>query len=278
VESIILKLPAPAKLNLFLHITGQRENGYHELQTAFQFLDYCDQITLTLTSSEVRRLSEHPLVPEEDDLTVRAAKLLQKHTGTTLGVDIVIDKQLPMGGGLGGGSSDAATVLLGCNKLWSLGLSRQVLAEIGLQLGADIPIFIYGQAAWAEGIGEQLTPINPEEKWYVIVRPNVSISTVKIFRQKGLTRDCEPIKIATFLAGHGTNVLEPVVRKLSSEVDQAIKWLSTYSPARMTGSGSCVFAAFDDEKSAQEVFAMLPEIWEGFVAKGVNTSPLEAFV
>lgn len=277
--SVTLTLPAPAKLNLFLHITGQREDGYHELQTVFQFLDYSDEITLTLTEGgEVRRLSSHPLVLEQDDLTVRAAKLLQQYSGTRWGVDLSIIKRLPMGGGLGGGSSDAATVLLGCNKLWSLGLSRSVLAEIGLQLGADIPIFISGHAAWAEGIGEQLSLIKPEEKWYVIIHPNVSISTVEIFRQKGLTRDCEPITMAAFLAGEGTNVLEPVVRKLSSEVDRAIKWLSVYSPARMTGSGSCVFAAFDDRGSAQEVFALVPEVWESFIAKGVNHSPIETFL
>ncbi|MCK5726463.1 MAG: 4-(cytidine 5'-diphospho)-2-C-methyl-D-erythritol kinase [Thiotrichaceae bacterium] len=274
-----MKLPAPAKLNLFLHITGQRDDGYHELQTVFQFLDYSDQITLTRTNDgRIKRLSEHPLVPEQDDLIIRAAKLLQVYSGTSFGVELSLEKKLPMGGGLGGGSSDAATVLLGCNKLWSLNLSRSILAKIGLQLGADIPVFIHGYSAWAEGVGEQLTPINPPQKWYLIVRPNVSISTVEIFRHKGLTRDCEPLTIADFQAGHGTNVLEPVVRKLSFEVDDAINWLSAYSPVRMTGSGSCIFASFDDKQSAQEVFALLPNIWEGFVAKGVNCSPLVNFV
>ena len=274
-----LILPAPAKLNLFLHITGQREDGYHLLQTVFQFLEYFDEIQLTLTRlGVIRRLSDHPLIPENDDLTVKAAHLLQQHTDTNLGIDISIKKNLPMGGGLGGGSSDAATVLLGCNKLWDTRLSRDELADLGLQLGADIPVFVKGFAAWAEGVGEDLTPIEPEEKWYIVVSPKVHISTVEIFREEGLTRDCLPITIAHFLQGHGTNVLEPVVRNISPEIDEALNWLSSFSPARLTGSGSCIFSAVDSQQIAENILTKLPNKWNGFVAKGVNVSPVESFL
>jgi len=277
-----LVLPAPAKLNLFLHITGQREDGYHLLQTVFQFLDYSDEIHLTINESGgIRRVSVDPVmatIPEADDLTMRAARLLQQKTATTLGIDISVDKVLPMGGGLGGGSSDAATVLLGCNQLWNCGLSRDELAEIGLQLGADVPVFVKGFAAWAEGVGERLTPIEPVESWYVVVQPNVSISTVEVFRQEGLTRDCQPLTIAHFLQGHGVNVLESEVRKLSPEVDEALNWLSTYSPARLTGSGSCIFSAVSDKQTAKNILKKLPKKWKGFVAKGKNISPLESFL
>ncbi len=277
-----LILPAPAKLNLFLHITGQREDGYHLLQTVFQFLDYSDEITLTVNdTSKISRTLSHPLmsnIPEDDDLTIKAARLLQQKAGSAKGIDINVDKILPMGGGLGGGSSDAATVLLGCNLLWKCGLSRDELAKIGLQLGADIPVFVHGFAAWAEGVGEQLTPIEPSEDWYVVIRPNVSISTVDIFRQEGLTRDCQPLTIAHFLQGHGINVLESEVRKLSPEVDEALNWLSSYSPARLTGSGSCIFSAVSDKQTAEKILAKLPTKWKGFVAKGMNVSPVESFL
>ncbi|MEE9351437.1 MAG: 4-(cytidine 5'-diphospho)-2-C-methyl-D-erythritol kinase [Thiotrichaceae bacterium] len=277
-----LILPAPAKLNLFLHITGQREDGYHLLQTVFQFLDYSDEISLTLNNTgKISRILSHPLmsnISEDDDLTIKAARLLQQETGSAKGVDVGVDKILPMGGGLGGGSSDAATVLLGCNQLWKCGLSRNELAEMGLQLGADVPVFIHGFSAWAEGVGEQLTPIEPSEDWYVVIRPNVSISTVEIFRQEGLTRDCQPLTIAHFLQGHGINVLESEVRKLSPEVDEALNWLSSYSPARLTGSGSCIFSAVSDKQAAEKILAKLPKKWKGFVAKGMNVSPVESFL
>ncbi len=277
-----LILPAPAKLNLFLHITGQRKDGYHLLQTVFQFLDYSDQIHLSLNDTgEIRRVVADTLmqsIPESEDLTLRAAALLQQKTGVKQGIDISVNKILPMGGGLGGGSSDAATVLLGCNQLWNCGLSRDELAEIGLQLGADVPVFVRGFSAWAEGVGEQLTPIEPVESWYIVVRPNDSISTVEIFRQEGLTRDCQPITIAHFLAGHGINVLESEVRKLSPEVDEALNWLSAYSPARLTGSGSCIFSAVSDKQTAENILNKLPEKWKGFIAKGRNISPLESFL
>ncbi len=274
-----LTLPAPAKLNLFLHITGQREDGYHLLQTVFQFLDYSDEIQLTLSSSgEIRRLSDHPLIAESDDLTVKAACLLQHYTDTDFGVDIRVNKRLPMGGGLGGGSSNAATVLLGCNKIWKAGLSRDELANLGLKLGADVPVFIRCFSAWAEGVGEELIPINLDEKWYIVVHPEVHISTVEIFREEGLTRDCLPITIAHFLQGHGTNVLEAVVRKISPEVDDALHWLSSFSPARLTGSGSCIFSAVENQQMAEEILTKLPSKWSGFVAKGVNVSPIECFL
>lgn len=274
-----LTLPAPAKLNLFLHITGQREDGYHLLQTVFQFLDYSDEIQLTSSrSGEIRRLSDHPLIPENDDLTVKAARLLQDYTDTDFGVDIRVKKRLPMGGGLGGGSSDAATILLGCNKIWNCGLSRGELAILGLELGADVPVFVKGFSAWAEGVGENLTPVELDEKWYIVVHPKVHISTAKIFREEGLTRDSLPITIAHFLQGHGTNALEPVVRKISPEVDDALNWLSGFSPARLTGSGSCVFSAVENQQMAEEILTKLPDKWNGFVAKGVNISPVECFL
>lgn len=280
-----LTLPAPAKLNLFLHITGQREDGYHLLQTIFQFLDYSDEITLNLrTDDKIQRIKGLEDIPQESDLCVRAANLLQSQTNSSLGVDISINKILPIGGGIGGGSSDAATVLLGLNKLWQCGLSTQDLAAIGLSLGADVPVFINGFAAWAEGVGEQLTPINLPEKWFLVVHPKVFVSTSEIFADQGLTRDCEPIKIARFLRDSGieekldtvSNVFEPVVRNRYQEIADAIDWLSNFSSARLTGTGSCLFASFTSQSSAKQVLSQLPKDrqWQGFVAKGVNTSPL----
>lgn len=272
---LMLVLPAPAKLNLFLHITGRRADGYHLLQTVFQFIDYSDEITLSLRDDGViRRLTEVANVPEANDLIVKAAKMLQQRYAVKMGVNLTIDKKLPMGGGLGGGSSDAATVLHGCNRLWGLNCSTVELAEIGLQLGADVPVFVHGFAAWAEGIGEKLTPISPLEHWYFVLHPNESIATAEIFLKEGLTRDCEPLKIAHFLAGHGVNVFEPEVAKSCPEVAKALKWLSYFSPAHLTGSGSCIFAAFDDRLSAESVLAQLPKKWHGFIAQGINTSPL----
>lgn len=270
-----LVLPAPAKLNLFLHITDRRDDGYHLLQTIFQFLDYCDEITLSLNNDGViRRLTDVPNVPAESDLMVKAATALQQRYAVEAGVDLIIDKKLPMGGGLGGGSSDAATVLHGCNQLWQLGLSTAELAEIGVQLGADVPVFVHGFAAWAEGIGEKLSPVSPSEYWYFVVHPNQSISTAEIFLKEGLTRDCEPIRIAHFLAGQTVNVFEAEVAKSCPEVAKALTWLSNYSPARLTGSGSCIFAPFNDRLSAEKALAELPKKWSGFIAKGVNKSPL----
>ena len=270
-----MKLLAPAKLNLFLHITGRREDGYHLLQTVFQFLDYSDEIELSLRDDgHIKRLSGLSSINDEDDLVVRAACLLKLHTKTNHGVDISVSKKLPIGGGLGGGSSDAATVLLGLNTLWSCGLGADDLATLGLKLGADVPVFVRGYAAWAEGIGEQLEAITLPESWFVVVHPNVFVSTAEIFADKALTRDCEPFKIARFLEGHGSNVFEPVVRNKYSEVAKALDWLSSYSPARLTGSGSCIFSKFPNKNVAQDVLNELPSRWHGFVAKGLNKSPL----
>ncbi|MCK5903345.1 MAG: 4-(cytidine 5'-diphospho)-2-C-methyl-D-erythritol kinase [Cocleimonas sp.] len=270
-----MKLPAPAKLNLFLHITGRRGDGYHLLQTIFQFLDYSDEIELIpRTDGKIKRLKGLAHLKAEDDLIVKAAKLLQQHTQTTQGVELSVHKKLPVGGGLGGGSSDAATVLVGLNQLWGCDLSLDELATLGLQLGADVPVFVRGKAAWGEGVGEILTPVFPPEDWFVVIHPDVFISTLALFSNKELTRDCEPFKIRRFLEGQGSNVFEPVVRDNYPDVAKALDWLSTYSPARLTGSGSCIFAKFPNKLVAQEVLNELPSRWHGFVAKGLNYSPL----
>lgn len=277
-----LVLPAPAKLNLFLHITGRRDDGYHLLQTVFQFLDYSDEITLDPRNDGViQRIKGLEHIPQESDLCVRAAKLLQSATKTSLGADISINKKLPIGGGIGGGSSDAATVLLGLNKLWACGLSDNKLAELGLQLGADVPVFVRGFSAWAEGVGEQLTPVELDENWFLVIHPKISVSTAEIFIDKSLTRDCDALKIARFLKGNTfenfSNVFEPVVRSKYPEIAEAIDWLASFSPqtkARLTGTGSCLFASFKSEEKAKQVLDQLPKKWHGFVAKGLNKSPL----
>ncbi len=268
--------PAPAKLNLMLHITGRRDDGYHLLQSVFQFLDYGDEITIsTRDDGVIRRLNELPGVDAEQDLVVRAARLLQQQSGSTLGADIRVDKLLPMGGGLGGGSSDAATVLVALNRLWGSGLSLEQLAALGLQLGADVPVFVHGQAAWAEGVGEILQPVELPEPWYLVIIPPVEVSTAEIFSDPQLTRDCQAIKIRDFLAGQGGNVCQPVVSRHYPEIAQALAWLGQFASAKMTGTGSCIFAAFDTEAQAQEVYRQLPDGWRGFVAKGSNRSALQ---
>lgn len=269
--------PAPAKINLFLHITGQRDDGYHLLQTAFQFLDHGDSLTFTTRNDgKITRQTDIPGIPAEDDLIVRAARSLQIFSQTTLGVDIQIDKQLPMGGGLGGGSSDAATTLVALNQLWELNLNVDQLAEIGLALGADVPVFVHGHAAWAEGVGEKLTPLKLPEPWFLVLIPPCHVPTSKIFLDSDLTRDSQTIKIPAFLAGHGENVCEPIVRKHFPEVDKALKWLDNFAQARMSGTGACVFAPFETKEKAEQVMAQLPNEWQGFVAKGLNQSPLMA--
>lgn len=269
--------PAPAKINLFLHITGRRDDGYHLLQTAFQFLDYGDELMFEVRDDgQVNRLVEVPGVPAGQDLIVRAARCLQQQSGTSLGVDIRINKHLPMGGGLGGGSSDAATTLVALNHLWQLGFSQQRLADIGLGLGADVPVFVHGRAAWAEGVGEHLTPLELPQSWFLVVIPPCHVPTAEIFSDSQLTRDSQSIKIPAFLAGQGENVCEPVVRKRFPDVDKALNWLANFSPARMSGTGACVFAPFNSEAEAQRVMAQMPGEWQGFVAKGLNRSPLLA--
>lgn len=267
--------PAPAKLNLMLHITGQRADGYHELQTVFQFLEVGDELSFELRQDgKISRLQGDESIAAEDDLVVRAAAALQAASGCRLGVDIHLDKQLPMGAGLGGGSSDAATTLHALNQLWNLAFSRQQLAEIGLKLGADVPVFIHGFAAFAEGIGEQLTAVEIEQPWYLVITPHVHVSTAEIFQDLELTRDCPTIKIRDLPASGWDNVCLPVVVKHYPQVAKALEVLGQYAQARMSGTGASVFAAFDSEAEAQEVLRKLPKEWTGFVAKGLNESPL----
>lgn len=289
-----LILPAPAKLNLFLHITGRREDGYHQLQTVFQLLDYADEVRLVLRrDGRITRSQDNDArlknIPFDSDLSVRAAKLLQTkirgHSIDIPGVEINLNKVLPIGGGIGGGSSDAATTLCGLNKLWNCKLTVDQLADLGAQLGADVPVFVKGYSAWAEGIGEQLTPLTLVQKWFVVIHPNIFVSTADIFADQGLTRDSDTLKIArflecdpfNFLSNELSNVFESVVVKKYPEIAMVIDWLSAYSPARLTGTGSCIFASFDSEVVAAKVLHNLTESnhhWLGFLAKGVNESPL----
>lgn len=267
--------PAPAKLNLFLHITGRREDGYHLLQTVFQFLDFGDELVFTpREDGRIQRLTEIAGVPAEQDLVVRAAKLLKHEAGLDAGVDLEINKRLPMGGGLGGGSSDAATTLVALNRIWDCGLTLAQLAKLGLQLGADVPVFIRGQAAWAEGVGEELIPVELPEAWFVVLIPPVNVSTAKVFSDPQLIRDCPTITIRDFLAGAGDNVCEPLVRTHYPQVDAALSDLSKYAASRMTGTGACVFAAFEQEQQARAAWDGLKGHWQGFVARGLNRSPL----
>jgi 4-diphosphocytidyl-2-C-methyl-D-erythritol kinase len=267
--------PAPAKLNLFLHITGQRADGYHLLQTVFQIIDYADEIIITPTN-DTQIIADFTLegVPSEDNLIIRAARLLQQKTHCQFGAKIGLKKNLPSGAGLGGGSSDAATTLVALNYLWDLKLSITQLAKIGLALGADVPVFILGTAAWAEGVGDELTTVTLPEKWFFVVIPEVSISTAEIFRSGELTRDCPPIRIRDFLKGAGKNVCEDVVIRHYPEVAEALDWLTQFGTARMTGTGSCIFVAFDHKHDAEAAQKQLPQKWRGFIAKGLNRSPL----
>ncbi|MEB0901597.1 4-(cytidine 5'-diphospho)-2-C-methyl-D-erythritol kinase [Citrobacter portucalensis] len=273
--------PSPAKLNLFLYITGQRADGYHTLQTLFQFLDYGDTIDIAPRSDgEIHLLTPVEGVAHEDNLIVRAARLLMKAASESnrlpkgSGADISIDKRLPMGGGLGGGSSNAATVLVALNHLWQCGLSVDELAALGLTLGADVPVFVRGHAAFAEGVGEILTPVEPEEKWYLVAHPGVSIPTPVIFNDPDLPRNTPKRSIKTLLKCEFGNDCEVIARKRFREVDAALSWLLEYAPSRLTGTGACVFAEFDTESRARQVFEQAPEWLKGFVAKGVNLSPL----
>ena len=269
--------PSPAKLNLFLYITGQRDNGYHELQTLFQFVDFGDELTVTANeeTSAITITPDIPGVALEDNLIWKAATALQQYTSTFFGADIELKKVLPMGGGIGGGSSNAATVLVALNHLWQLNLSDDQLAEIGLKLGADVPVFVRGHAAFAEGVGEQLSPANPDEKWYLVVKPQVSIATADIFKHSELTRNTPKRALATLLEQEYVNDCEKIVRMLYPEVDKQLSWLLQYAPSRLTGTGSCVFAEFNSEKEAELVREQLPDTVSAFVAKGRNISPLK---
>ncbi len=270
-----LRVPAPAKLNLMLHITGRRADGYHLLQTVFQFIDLLDWLDFELLADgSIRRDHGNTAVPAEQDILLAAARLLQERYAVSKGVSIRIDKRIPIGGGLGGGSSDAASCLLALNQLWELGLSLSQLAEIGLELGADVPVFVRGRAAWASGVGEVLQPIDIAESIYLVVDPKIHVSTAEIFADQELTRNCDPITIRAFLRGVGTNVCEPVVRKLHPQVGEAIGWLNQFGVARMSGSGACVFAEVDSLTQAETVKSQLPEHWAGYVVSAMNRSPL----
>ncbi len=267
--------PAPAKLNLFLHVTGRRPDGYHELQTVFQFLDFGDSLDFDLGAAGIELVSDLPEVPAEQNLVLRAARSLARHSGCTQGVRIRMAKRLPLGGGLGGGSSDAATTLVALNSLWELGLGVDELAKLGVELGADVPVFVRGLAAWAEGVGDQLTPLDGlEEPWYLVISPAVSVSTAEIFSAPELTRNAPRIKIRAFLSGAETNQLQAVVVQRYPEVGRALAWLSQHRPARMTGSGGCLFAPFQARQEAESLLRQIPPPWTGFVARGCNRSPL----
>ncbi len=271
-----MRLPAPAKLNLMLRIVGRRPDGYHLLQTVFQFIDRCDWISLKeRRDSVVRLVNPLPGVPEDHDLTVRAARLLQRHAGSAKGVDIAIEKVLPMGGGLGGGSSDAATVLAGLNRLWGCGLAAADLSAIGLGLGADVPIFLFGHSAWGEGVGEHLTPLELAEPWYVVIVPPCHVSTAEIFNDDGLTRNNEPITMASFVAGLHENHCVRVVTERYPVVQDALDALGRVAAQpRLTGTGACVFASFEDREKAQGAVDELRRDWNCFLTRGLNRSPL----
>jgi 4-diphosphocytidyl-2-C-methyl-D-erythritol kinase len=268
--------PAPGKLNLFLNVVGRRPDGYHELQTAFQFIDLSDSLRFfERPAGVVDRLDEVPGVTADDDLVVRAARLLAGAAGRPVpGVAIGLEKRLPIGGGVGGGSSDAATVLVALNELWNLGLPAATLARLGLTLGADVPVFVLGHAAWAEGVGERLQPVDYPEHVYVLVHPDVAVSTTEVFKAPELTRDSAITTITGFLQAGGRNDFEPVVRRRHPEVAAALDWLAQYGTARLTGTGSCVFAAMPDSARAGAVLARLPREWQGWVTAGHNRSPL----
>ena len=269
------KWPAPAKINLMLRITGQREDGYHLLQTVFQLTDLCDWLTFhPVDDGQITLQTPLPGVPEDTDLTVRAANLLRQETGCEQGVCIEIEKNLPMGGGLGGGSSDAATTLVVLNRLWELGLTEERLMQLGLQLGADVPVFVYGRAAWAEGVGEKLEQIDVPEKWIVVIKPDCHVDTKEIFSVKDLTRDSKSITMADFLTGQHQNDCTNVVRKLYQPVEKALVDLARFSEARLTGTGACVFAQFDSEESAKQAYDSLNMQWQVYLVKGLNKSLL----
>ncbi|MBF0785454.1 4-(cytidine 5'-diphospho)-2-C-methyl-D-erythritol kinase [Muribacter muris] len=269
------RFPSPAKLNLFLYITGKRADGYHELQTLFQFLDFGDELAITPTQDgKITLLNPLADVPTEHNLIYRAATLLQQQTACKLGANIALTKRLPMGGGVGGGSSNAATVLVALNQLWQTELSLEKLAEIGLTLGADVPVFVRGFAAFAEGVGEKLSPCSPPEKWYVVLKPNVAISTARIFNHPDLPRNTPVRSMTECLAQPWANDCEKIVRDQYSEVEELLAWLVQYAPSRLTGTGACVFAEVESEDEARRLFAQKPRNVEGFVAKGQNISPL----
>lgn len=273
-----LGFPAPAKLNLFLHIIGRRTDGYHLLQSVFQLIDAHDTVWLRPEESgKIVRLDPLSGVPAEIDLIWRAAKLLQDHTGCRRGVALRLDKRLPMGGGVGGGSSDAATVLFALNRLWQLDLSRAELMALGLRLGADVPFFLFGRNAFVEGIGEIMTPVETGERWFAVLHPQVHVPTPAIFRDPGLTRNTPAIKVRDLATAATRNDLEPVACRQHPPIAESIAWLNQFAPARMTGSGSCVFARFASQDETNRVIFRLPDFWHGFAASAMNQHPLLGF-
>ena len=279
--------PAPAKLNLFLHVTGQRADGYHDLQTLFQIIDLCDELAFEIDRSGViARVDDAasapgPLaaIPSAEDLCVRAATLLRAKAGDpALGVRIRLRKRIPLGGGLGGGSSDAATTLLVLNRLWACGLSVTQLAELGLTLGADVPVFVQGESGLGEGVGERLTALALPERWFLVLHPGVSVPTRDIFQASELTRNSPILTIPALLASGGRNDCEPVVRKRYPQVAEALDWLGRFAPSRLTGTGSCLFASFDSAAAAERVAARVPDVWRVWVARGLSHSPLQALL
>lgn len=274
-DSTSLTLPAPAKINLFLHIIGRRVDGYHELQTAFQFLQLNDELTFSLRKdSEVVLQAPDLDFPPQNNSIWRAAHFLRDAMHCGVGADIYVKKNIPLGAGLGGGSSDAATTLLALNQLWQTNLSLKELAEIGLHVGADVPVFIYGHAAWGEGIGERLQKLDLPERWCLLIIPNCSVATAEIYSAPELTRNTSPITIGEFLKRGGHNDCEAVVRKRYPEVDQAFRWLNQFSSARMTGTGACVYALFDTQEAAQAIYQQLPNHFRGLVTHTLNQSPV----
>ena len=267
--------PAPAKINHFLHVTGRRDDGYHLLQTLFQFLDLADELRFTVTSDgQISRAGNNRQVPEQDDLVVRAAKLLQKLSGSSKGATIHVEKNIPIGGGLGGGSSDAATTLVALNCLWGTGLTTNQLAEAGLTLGADVPVFIHGSAAWGEGVGEHLQPVELPEDWYLVIYPNTPVATAQVFNAPDLPRATPPVTMDEFLQGKCRNDCEAVVRQINPEVSTTLDWLNAHATARLSGTGASVFAAFAERAQAVSLLQQLPAKWQGYVTKGCNRSPL----
>ncbi|RLV60221.1 4-(cytidine 5'-diphospho)-2-C-methyl-D-erythritol kinase [Parashewanella curva] len=268
--------PAPAKLNLFLHINGRRPDGYHELQTLFQFIDACDYLTFKLTDAPnlVLHSELNSVVDPSDNLILKAAKLLKQHANYSGGAEIFLEKNLPMGGGIGGGSSNAATTLVALNALWKTGLSVDELAKLGVKLGADVPVFIRGLAAFAEGVGEQLTPVDLPEKYYLVITPEVHVSTAKVFSHPDLPRNTPKLTLATLMKNSWQNDCQSLVAEQHPQVAKALDWLVEYAPSRMTGTGACVFGEFEDKQQALKVLSQLPTDLSGFVAQGLNQSPL----
>ncbi|MCF1428477.1 MAG: 4-(cytidine 5'-diphospho)-2-C-methyl-D-erythritol kinase [Shewanella sp.] len=269
--------PAPAKLNLFLHVNGRRADGYHELQTLFQFVDYGDSLDFKITATPELILHSDmgEVIPDSDNLILKAAKSLKAASGYPGGTEIWLTKRLPLGGGLGGGSSDAATTLVALNALWQTGFSKQRLTEIGLKLGADVPVFINGLAALAEGVGEQLQAVKPAESWYLVIHPQVHVCTKAVFQHPDLPRNTPKLNAADLMSNPWRNDCQELVALRYPQVANALAWLIEYAPSRMTGTGACVFGSFDTQQSALDALAKMPTHFDAFVAKGMNISPLE---